>query len=154
MKQYPTPIAGLALGIAGIALFWSVLCPAYFNIIFILGCGLSFILISPLIAKFIFHPTILWNELQHSTLGSAIPTLTMTTMLISYLLSKYFLLAAEIIWLAVIGLHLIFFLLFTYHQVKKFSVKNIIPGWYVPPIGITECTFIKSLTSHRFLEKL
>ncbi len=135
MKKYPTPIAGLALGISGITLFWSV-CLPMFGKIFICGCCLASLLILPLIMKFIRHPSIFWDELKHPVLGSVIPTMLMTTMILSKLLAKYAPLSGEALWLLAVMMHIVFCSIFIVHQIRQFDFRNIIPAWYVPPIGM------------------
>jgi len=131
----PSPLAGLGLAIASLGLCWDSV--ANLN-----GMGqvtaalIASCIILPLLLKFLFTPSLLKQELQHPVAGSVIPTLPMATMVVANAIALYSLQAGQIIsWLAII-LHIIFLASFVFYRSKSFNIKQILPSWFIPPIGI------------------
>lgn len=137
LAKYPTPIAGLTLGMLGISAYWQIIFHNNYttHIITLITSILVILLISPLIIRLLIHPKTLVSDLQHPTIGSVIPTLTMTLMMLSHLLGLNYYISV-ILWLVAIIIHVIFLICFTYYNVKNFNFSNLIPSWYVPPIGL------------------
>lgn len=135
MKRIPTPISGLALAVASLGLLLETLFP--FNHFIQYGFAtISFILISLLTIKFIIHPQTLIEDLKHPVLNSVIPTYSMSLMILSksiHILNNSLGLS---IWFIAIFIHVIFLFMFIKEQVKIRKVENIIPSWFVPPVGI------------------
>lgn len=138
LKFYPTPVSGLALGIAGIGAFWSsVIANAIAaNIVLIIIAAVAIALLLPLILKFILHPRTLWEDLKHPTVGSVVPTFAMSLMLLSKTIGLGFSSFSIILWLFAVILHASFFSIFCFHRLKDIDINHLVPSWFVPPIGI------------------
>ena len=138
LKLYPTPIAGLTLGIAGIAAFWgSVITNTIAaNIALIITAAIVIMLLLPLILKFILHPSTLWQDLKHPTVGSVVPTFAMTLMLLSKTIGLGSESLAITLWLFAVILHAGFFSVFCFHRLRDLDINHLVPSWFVPPIGI------------------
>lgn len=135
MKRIPTPISGLALAIASLGLLLEVVFPSNYTIQYTLALIASIFIIL-LTIKFIKYPVAFFNDLRHPVLNSVIPTYSMSLMAISksiYNLNKKIGLS---IWFFAIILHLFFLFMFLKEQKKIFKVENLIPSWFVPPVGI------------------
>lgn len=135
IRNVPTPIGGLALGIAslGWCLENAVSLHGYGQMI---GALVALCLIVLLISRFILHPDTLLNDLRHPVLGSILPTFTMTSMVVSKMIGEYFALTGSIIWCIAVGLHIMFLATFIYHRAQAFSMEHIVPSWFIPPIGL------------------
>lgn len=133
--EIPTPLAGLALGIAGLG--W-----CFENAVEIHGYGqhisaaIAGFLLTILIIKFIFYPAQLMQEAAHPVIGSVIPTFAMALMIVSSSLAAWNSIVAQSVWLIAVMFHLIFLSLFVYHRVKAFKMEHMVPSWFVPPVGI------------------
>lgn len=131
----PTPIAGLALGIASLGLAWeNVLIHTQAPQI---GCALlagSLLLL--LTAKFVMHPRLLIEDLRHPVVGSVVPTYTMAMMVICLSVKTISESLAIFIWLVAVGLHGVFLVTFCFYRLKQISLSHLIPSWFVPPVGI------------------
>ena len=136
IKQYPTPISGLALGIASLAVCWSLFFPVHASFILIIGFVMATLLLIPLKIKFICYPRLLWLDLQHPGVGSTLPTLAMTLMVLSDTINRWQTDVAIAIWLMAVIAHLLFFMFFVFHRLKAFNIQHIMPSWFVPPVGI------------------
>ena len=69
-------------------------------------------------------------------MGSVVPTIAMTLMLLSHTLGIFSLSVASVIWVIAVILHIVFFTLFSFHRVRDFDLNHLVPSWFVPPIGI------------------
>ncbi|MCG8530649.1 MAG: TDT family transporter [Desulfovibrionales bacterium] len=135
ITEVPTPTAGLALGIASLGWCWENAAPLH-GYGQLAAAGLASLLLIALLIRFIVDHRSLLDDLAHPVLGSVAPTFAMATMVISNAVSKFFPVAGEALWLAAVGIHLIFLAVFIYHQFTNFSLHNMVPSWFVPPVGI------------------
>ncbi|WP_153448443.1 TDT family transporter [Vibrio algicola] len=136
IKNFPTPVAGLALGISAIGWCWENYAP-HLGLIQNTTSAIALLLVCGVMAKFIRHPTKLFEELRHPIVGSVLPTMCMALMAISYDLIHFHQLAitGRVVWYGAVILHLLFFISFTYHRCKGFKLKDMIPSWFIPAIG-------------------
>jgi len=128
----PTPIAGLALGIASLGWCWENT-GLFAGEAQKLGAVLASVLLLLLVAKFIFSPRLLITDLAHPVVGSVVPTFAMATMVITKAMSEPL---ESIIWLFAIALHLFFLIIFVWHRLKGFRLHHLVPSWFIPPVGI------------------
>jgi exfoliative toxin A/B len=132
----PTALAGLALGISGLGLLWDTTAHLHGQVQMCSAIVASILLLL-LIVKFSIRPKALLQDLAHPTIGSVVPTFAMTLMIISKAITLFVSVNLGIsLWLIAIALHLIFLCLFSYHRIVEFKVHHLIPGWFVPPVGI------------------
>jgi tellurite resistance protein TehA-like permease len=135
VADLPTPTAGLALGIASLGWCWENAAPLQ-GYAQLTGAAIAATLLVALLARFVFYPKTLLNDLAHPVVGSVAPTFAMATMVISNAVSKFAPVAGEALWLAAVGIHLIFLAFFIFHQINDFSLQKMVPSWFVPPVGI------------------
>lgn len=135
VRSVPTPLGGLALGIASLG--W-----CFENALSLQGYGqmvgamIAIVLVLLLLSRFILHPDTLWNDLKHPALGGVLPTWAMTSMVISKMIDGYFPEIGVVIWLVAVVVHLLFFVVFMYHRIAKFSMEHVLPSWFVPSVGL------------------
>ncbi|KIO37360.1 TDT family transporter [Shewanella sp. cp20] len=131
----PTPMAGLALGIASLGWCWENFAElnGYGQWI---SAGIASVLLAILTIKFFFHNHLLRQDLAHPVVGSVVPTFSMATMVISNSLGQFYPLAGDGLWLAAVVLHIVFLVSFIYHRAKDFELHHMVPSWFVPPVGI------------------
>lgn len=131
-QRVPTPLAALALGIASLGWCWDS------NLQLdgkaqLTAAGIAAALIGLLLLKFARCPRLLWQDLAHPILGSVLPTAAMATMVISVALPDSLALP---VWAAAVIAHSLLFAGFLRHRLTAFQLQQLIPGWFVPPIGI------------------
>ncbi|MCG7586633.1 TDT family transporter [Photobacterium sp. OFAV2-7] len=131
----PTPMAGLALGIGSLGWCWENAADLDGSGQ-VAGAAIASILLLVLIAKFVLHPKLLWQDLTHHVVGSVVPTFAMALMVVSKAVGMYAPYLAQALWLFAVILHLIFLVLFVYHRAVEFKLHHMVPSWFVPPIGI------------------
>ncbi len=131
----PTPMAGLALGIASLGWCWENAAElnGYGQIT---GAAIAAVLLVVLTVKFLFHRHLLGEDLAHPVVGSVVPTFAMATMVVSNAIGKHAPMVGDAIWLGAVALHVSFLASFAYHRAKKFELSHMVPSWFVPPVGI------------------
>ncbi|MGL5321467.1 MAG: C4-dicarboxylate ABC transporter, partial [Aeromonas veronii] len=131
----PTPMAGLALGIASLGWCWEN--AGHFDgRMQLLGAAIAAVLLVILTFKFLLHPRLLLQDLAHPVVGSVVPTYAMGTMVVSKALGMIAPQAGEALWLFAVAVHLLFLATFIWHRAKEFEIHHMVPSWFVPPVGI------------------
>lgn len=128
----PTPLAGLALGLSSLGWCWEY-AAGLAGKAQQAGALIGGILLLAVLLKFLLQPRLLWQELSHPVLGSVLPTFAMASMVVSAALP----LAYGIpLWSVALVIHLIFLCGFIWHRLQDLRLHLMIPGWFIPPIGI------------------
>ncbi|WP_440615397.1 TDT family transporter [Cysteiniphilum sp. 6C5] len=135
LEKVPTPMAGLALGISGLGWCAENALPANHSLQ-IASAIIAGILLLLVAAKFIVWPQKLRQDLAHPVVGSVVPTFAMALMIISNSINYASHLAAELIWVFAVTIHLLFLAAFIYHRMREFKLHHMVPSWFVPPVGI------------------
>ena len=125
----PTPVAGLALGIASLGLGLEKALPLH-SFGQTAGALAACLPLFCIACKFILHPALLQQELKHPVLGSILPTMAMALMLQSKSLSIVDARAAQTLWLFAVGLHLFLLLAFVAFRIRHFSLHHRFPTEY------------------------
>lgn len=130
----PTPLAGLALGIAslGLGLENSLSLQSYMQIA---TAFVSAMLIFLVLAKYVLHPVLFVKDISHPVLGSILPTLAMSIMLQSKTVNMFYPFFAEKMWFFGVGLHLFLFGSFLMCRMLDFKLSQMVPSWFVPFVG-------------------
>ncbi|MDP5293421.1 TDT family transporter [Oceanimonas sp. CHS3-5] len=128
----PTPMAGLALGIASLGWCWENT-GLFAGQAQSLAAAIAAVLLLILTAKFVLHPRLLAEDLAHPVVGSVVPTFAMATMVVSASLEGS---ARDLLWGLGTGLHVVFLLAFARHRLQAFRLHHMVPSWFVPPVGI------------------
>ncbi|MGR5237042.1 TDT family transporter [Vibrio alfacsensis] len=131
----PTPMAGLALGIASLGWCWENFAELHGYGQWI-SAGIASVLLMILTVKFFFHNHLLRQDLAHPVVGSVVPTFAMATMVVSNSLGHFFPTVGNALWLFAVVLHIVFLVTFIYHRAKDFELHHMVPSWFVPPVGI------------------
>ena len=142
LSRFPTPVAGLAAGIAsiGMILDFSLNYAGFIanvGTIQTITALISGSLLIFLSARFLLHPKTIYNDLKHPVVGSVAPTFAMALMMVSNAVIKYHNESlGQILWLLAVIVHLGFLVTFVYHRAIKFQWEHMVPSWFVPPVGI------------------
>lgn len=131
----PTPMAGLALGIASLGWCWEN-AGQFDGRLQLLGAAIAAVLLLVLTFKFLIHPRLLWQDLAHPVVGSVVPTYAMGTMVVSKAVGLLAPTLGQGLWLFAVVVHLVFLATFVWHRAKAFEIHHMVPSWFVPPVGI------------------
>lgn len=135
IRGLPTPLAGLALGIASLGWSMENALPLY-GYGQSIGAAIALVMILSLLGRFTLHPDTIWQDMKHPVIGSILPTFAMATMVISKAIGNDHASLGAIIWLCAIAVHLVALAGFIYHRSKDFLLNHLVPSWFIPPIGL------------------
>ncbi|MGR5176055.1 TDT family transporter [Vibrio parahaemolyticus] len=135
LKGVPTPMAGLALGIASLGWCWENALELHHGAQWT-GAVVASIMLVILAYKFLFHHHLLREDLAHPVVGSVVPTFAMATMVVSHSVGQFLPKVGDGIWLIAVALHIVFLVSFIYHRSRDFELHHMVPSWFVPPVGI------------------
>lgn len=135
IQRSPTAAAGLALGLASLGVAWEQAVPAAGRIAAVMAVIASLPLLLVLL-KFVTKPRLWWQELADPLVGSVMPTTAMATMVIAKAVAATAPALGEALWLGGLLLHLTTLIGFVVRQLPAFRFANLMPSWFVPPVGI------------------
>lgn len=133
LKNLPVAMSGLALGASGLGNLLASEVHPYLQ--YILTTIAVIILIMILIKK-LAHFQTLKSEIANPVAGSFVPAFDMALMVVASITAERYLLLGQALWYIAIVLHVIFAVSFFYIRCKDFEFNQILPSWYVPPVGI------------------
>jgi len=133
LKFYPIALTGLALGIVGLSTSWAII--LHSSILYI-GALIATCFLAIMFVKNIMHPTVLLEELKSPVAGSVAPTFCMALMIVASVVVDFIPLLGKCLWISAIVIHFVFLGFFLYFRIPKFSLEQMIPSWFVPPIGM------------------
>lgn len=139
----PTPMGGLALGIASLGGAWALVLPGHGEWFKLCTALIATVLILAIILKFVMNPTLFREDLAHPVVGSVLPTCAMGIMVIAQSLLAFVPGFAKVLWLLAVIAHLLLFASFTVYRLMDFRLQQMVPSWFVPPVGI----IVAALTS-------
>jgi tellurite resistance protein TehA-like permease len=134
ISRIPTPVAGLALGIAGLGLAWENMLPG--ARIAETAALAAAVLLVMLTVRFVLYPKTLARDLANPVVGGVAATYTMGWMLISMSVWEVSELGWAILWLLGLGVHVVLSLVFARHRMAQFELSHMVPSWFVPPVGV------------------
>lgn len=135
VRSLPTPMAGLALGIASLGWCLENALPLHGwgqNA----GAAIASSLLFLLVCRFALHADTLWADLKHPVVGSIVPTFAMALMVISRALLDALPKFAVGLWLVAVLLHLLALIFFAWFRFHDNVMEKMVPSWFVPPVGI------------------
>ncbi|USE35626.1 TDT family transporter [Endozoicomonas sp. SCSIO W0465] len=136
LRNVPTPLGGLALGIASLGAVWALALPGYAEWFKLSSALLASLLVLAIVAKFISNPELFREDLAHPVASSVMPTCAMASMVIAQSLLSVMPVFAKGLWLLAVIAHLLLFIGFTVHRLIDFQLHHMVPSWFVPPVGI------------------
>ena len=135
LATMPTALTGLALAILSLGWCWEWAVD-FQGMGQLSGGIIAFLLLSVIVLKFLFNPMLLKQEFSHYMIGSMVPTFTMATMIIANNINSYSHHFAVVLWVGSILFHLLFMVIFIYYRIRDFKFEQLLPSWFIPPIGI------------------
>lgn len=136
LSRVPTPLGGLALGIAGLGAAWASIAPEQAAFFKLASSLIAAALLIKVLLKFVLHPHLLREEMAHPVVSSVMPTFAMATMVVAQSLHGWLPGPTRALWLAAVILHLTLLAGFIYHRIRDFQMEKMVPSWFVPPVGI------------------
>lgn len=126
LRGLPTPMAGLALGVASLGWCMENALPlnGWGQLI---GAFTASALLLLLVLRFILHTETLWEDLKHPVVGSIVPTFAMSLMVISRALLHAFPTFAVGLWCVGVTLHLAALIAFIWFRLRDPVLEKMVP---------------------------
>ena len=127
VRGLPTPLAGLALGIASLG--WCLE-----NALPLAGWGqttgavIGLVMIGFLVLRFTAHHDTLWADLKHPVVGSIVPTFAMCLMVVSKTAGHWMPEAGVVLWCAAVLLHLAALGIFVVNRLQEPRLELMVPS--------------------------
>jgi tellurite resistance protein TehA-like permease len=134
LSRYPTPVGGLALGIASLGLAWERALPG--TSFAEVAAAVAAVLLLLMTLRFALHPDTLARDLANPIVGGVVPTYAMGWMIVSISIHQVSDLLGTAVWLVALGLHVVFLITWARHQARSFQLARMVPSWFVPPVGV------------------
>ncbi|WPY00672.1 TDT family transporter [Candidatus Trichorickettsia mobilis] len=132
-KNLPVAMSGLALGASGLGNLLASEVHPNLRYIFV---GIAILILIMISIKKLAHFQLLKNEIANPVAGSFVPAFDMALMVVASIIAEEYLLIGQVLWYFAIILHIIFATSFFYYQIKTFEFNQVLPSWYIPPVGI------------------
>ncbi|KKN26407.1 hypothetical protein LCGC14_0875100 [marine sediment metagenome] len=130
--KIPANLAGLGLGVACLGTVF-----LNFNILFAyILSGIAVIILCIYLLKIVINISAFKNDLQHPLFSAIIPTFTMGMMTLSTSLGRMLFEAGRIMWILAVIFHILLLINFLRNILKEFQFQNILPSYFIPPVGI------------------
>ncbi len=141
LANVPAQLAGLALAIASLGGAWSIFMPQLTQVFLGVTTPVAAALVLMVVLKYLLNPGHVLKDLQHTVVSSVMPTLAMAMMVVAFNTaqlssSELYKTLAQSLWLTAVVLHIALFMGFIAHRVCDFRMDDMVPSWFVPPVGI------------------
>ena len=143
IKKVPIPTAGLMLGLAALG---NLIAPYSISVKYICGI-LSALLGAMLIAKIVFYPRLIKNDMANNTIFASVSaTFFMAVMQLCTYTAPFFYEASEIVWHATVIMQFALMIWFTYKHMRHMNLKEVFPTYFIAYVGIV----VASVTAPAF----
>lgn len=147
-QSVPPSQAALALGMIGLGHAWALYIPDIG--VFIrpyLAAGGAILLLPVLIKYFSSYSTFI-NDIRHPLSGSLMAPMSMALLILCDYLAVISPLIAYPLWFAALLLHITMMVLFFFFQITRFKMSNIVPSWFLYPVGLISSSLAGTKFGH------
>ncbi|NOH25931.1 TDT family transporter [Vibrio europaeus] len=147
-QSVPPSQASLALGVIGLGHAWALYVPEVGEVIRPYLAGLGAILLFPVLVKYLTSYSTFMNDIRHPLSGSLMAPMSMALLILCDYLAVISPIIAYPLWFAALLLHLSMMLLFFTFQLKNFKMSNIVPSWFLYPVGVISSSLAGTQFGH------
>ncbi len=144
----PPSQASLALGVIGLAQAWALYLPSVGEAIRPLLVVFGTLLLLPVLLKYLLNPTLFISDIQNPLSGSLMAPMSMALLVLCDYLATINTTFASYLWFCALILHISMAVLFFSFQIINFKMSNIVPSWFLYPVGIISGTLAGSQLGH------
>lgn len=147
-QSVPPSQAGLALGMIGLGHAWALYIPEIGQTIRPYMAGMGAFLLLPVLVKYLSSYSTFITDIRHPLRGSLMAPMSMALLILSDYLAIISPIIAYPIWFAALLLHLSMMLLFFTFQLLNFKMSNIVPSWFLYPVGVISSSLAGTQFGH------
>lgn len=147
-QSVPPSQAALALGVIGLGHAWSLYIPEVGTLIRPYLASLGAILLFPVLVKYFSNFNTFINDIRHPLSGSLMAPMSMALLILCDYLAVISPIIAYPLWFAALLLHLTMMVLFFSFQLTNFKMSNIVPSWFLYPVGLISSSLAGTQFGH------
>ncbi len=144
----PTSQASLALGMIGLGHAWALYIPEIGKQIQPILAAVGAILLLPVLIKYLLNRHIFSADIKNPLTGSLMAPMSMALLILCDYLAVIQPIVAYPLWFAALTLHVSMAVLFFFHQIKNFRMSNIVPSWFLYPVGLISSSLAGTQFGH------
>lgn len=144
----PPSQASLALGVIGLGHAWALYVPIIGRQIQPFLAALGALLLLPVLLKYVLNRHIFWSDIKHPLSGSLMAPMSMALLVLCDYLALSVPYIAYPLWFVALSLHITMAILFFYFQLRNFKISNIVPSWFLYPVGLISSSLAGSQLGH------
>lgn len=150
LQRVPTAAAGLALGLASLGWCADQLFAQQGNLQRA-SALLALPLLLAVLLKFLRAPQLLLQELAHPVAGSLLPVMCMATLVQTAAWQSVSPALATLGWWLALAGHLLLLTGFIRHRLAQFALTDLVPAWFIPPIGFVVAVLTAPVSAPQWL---
>lgn len=147
-QSVPPSQASLALGVIGLGHAWALYIPEVGELIRPYFASLGAILLFPVLVRYLTSYSTFMNDIRHPLSGSLMAPMSMALLILCDYLAIKLPLVAYPLWFAALLLHVTMMTLFFFFQLKNFKMSNIVPSWFLYPVGVISSSLAGTQFGH------
>lgn len=132
----PPSQAALALGMIGLGQAWALYVPDIGEPMRPFLSLLGALLLLPVLLKYATNRRLFMADIRHPLSGSLMAPMSMALLVLTDYLANVVPLIAYPLWLLALVLHFSMMVLFFSFQLMNFKMSNIVPSWFLYPVGL------------------
>lgn len=136
VQNVPPSQAALALGVIGLGHAWALYIPGLGDSARPFMAAIGALLLLPVLLKYLTSYKTFINDIRHPLSGSLMAPMSMALLVLSDYLAAISPALAYPIWFAALLLHFTMMVLFFSFQIMNFKMSNIVPSWFLYPVGL------------------
>jgi tellurite resistance protein TehA-like permease len=144
----PTSQASLALGMIGLGHAWALYVPEFGKKVQPILASIGALLLLPVLIKYLLNRHTFSADIKHPLTGSLMAPMSMALLILCDYLAVILPLIAYPLWFAALTLHVCMAVLFFYYQLKNFRMSNIVPSWFLYPVGLISSSLAGTQFGH------
>ncbi|HDY7847130.1 TPA: TDT family transporter [Vibrio vulnificus] len=148
VQSVPPSQAALALGMIGLGQAWALYLPEVGVPIRPFLAAFGAILLLPVLAKYATNAKTFLNDIRHPLSGSLMAPMSMALLVLCDYLAVVSPLIAYPLWFMAVLLHFTMMVLFFSFQIMNFKMSNIVPSWFLYPVGLISSSLAGSQFGH------
>ncbi|MEZ8967020.1 TDT family transporter [Vibrio breoganii] len=147
-QHIPPSQAALALGLIGLGQAWALYIPEVGDLMRPYLVAIGALILLPVLLKYALNIKLFISDLKHPLSGSLMAPMSMALLVLCDFLAIEIPHIASVLWFASLGLHLTMMVLFFGFQFANFKMANIVPSWFLYPVGVISSTLAGSELGH------
>ncbi|WP_237487060.1 TDT family transporter [Vibrio hippocampi] len=144
----PTSQASLALGMIGLGQAWGLYVPDVGAWLHPILASIGACLLIPVLLKYALNRHIFAADIKNPLTGSLMAPMSMALLILCDYLAHVLPLIAYPLWFGAVTLHISMAILFFFHQLRAFRIENIVPSWFLYPVGLISSSLAGSQFGH------